>query len=285
VSAIRRSAWALLLAYLLVIVGFTGEPSPVAQALAASGIVFTIGLAIAIYSWKGAILLLAACLTIPFAVENLGVHTGFPYGRYHFEVGASLPHVGVVPVIVGPLYFCVGFLAWIVASVLLDDADLKLDRRLNVVVLPILSAFVMVQWDLVMDPPNSTLERAWLWHDGGGYFGVPLSNYLGWYLTVWLFFQAFAVIIRRRPELFSKPRSRLNAEIRLVPILFYLAIALSQIAPYLGVSDRLITDPAGRTWHAQDIRESSVLVALFSMVPTAILALFRQLHRLISTAG
>ena len=42
--------------------------------------------------------------------------------------------------------------------------------------LPTVAAFVMTQWDLVMEPPEATIGKAWIWHDGGGYFGVPMSN-------------------------------------------------------------------------------------------------------------
>jgi uncharacterized membrane protein len=54
--------------------------------------------------------------------------------------------------------------------------------------------FGVTQWDLVMDPPTATIAKAWIWHDGGADFGVPLSNYLGWLLTAFLFSLAFAVI-------------------------------------------------------------------------------------------
>ena len=65
---------------------------------------------------------------------------------------------------------------------------------------PIVAAFIMTQWDLVMDPPLATISKAWIWHDGGAHFGVPFSNYLGWLLTSWLFYQAFAIYLgRRRP--------------------------------------------------------------------------------------
>jgi hypothetical protein len=36
-----------------------------------------------------------------------------------------------VPIIVGPLYFAMGNFSWIIASLLLDDADLHLDRPLE----------------------------------------------------------------------------------------------------------------------------------------------------------
>ena len=129
-----------------------------------------------VYGWSGTLLFLSLCLTVTFATENLSIATGLPFGHYHFEVAAALPHVGAVPVIVGLLYFAMGYFSWMIASVLLDAADAHLNRPFYVVVLPVVAAFVVVQWDVVMDPPNATLYRAWIWHEGGGYFGVPLSN-------------------------------------------------------------------------------------------------------------
>ncbi len=52
-------------------------------------------------------------LVVTFALENFGSRTGALFGHYHFEVGAQLPHVGVIPIIVGPLWFGMGYFAWI----------------------------------------------------------------------------------------------------------------------------------------------------------------------------
>ena len=57
------------------------------------------------YGWKDALVLLAICLVITFAMENIVAATGFPFGHYHFEVGSNLIHVGAIPIIVGPLWF------------------------------------------------------------------------------------------------------------------------------------------------------------------------------------
>ena len=50
-----------------------------------------------------------------------------------------------------------------------------------------------------MDAIWSTLDRAWIWRDGGRFFGVPLSNFVGWYFTAFLFYLAFAIYCRKRP--------------------------------------------------------------------------------------
>jgi putative membrane protein len=57
------------------------------------------------------------------------------------------------------------------------------------------SAVVMTVWDLVVDPILSgPSARAWIWENGGPYFGIPIQNYAGWLLTtftVYLAYRAF----------------------------------------------------------------------------------------------
>jgi Carotenoid biosynthesis protein len=139
---------------------------------------------------------------------------------------------------------------------------------------PIIAASVMVQWDVVMDPPNATLGHAWVWHDGGGYFGVPLSNFVGWYLTVWLFFQAFALLAWRMGRTWLAADGLQSRDLLLMPVLIYFSVALSLILPYFDAPKDGV-EIAGTYWNAHDLRETSVIVALCTMVFTALLAFLR----------
>ena len=271
----RRAAQMFFVVFLLAVVALAGQPSPAAQVLGVGAIVIAVVHGVRVFGWSGILLFLAICLAVTFAMENLSIITGFPFGHYHFEVAPALPHIGAVPIIVGLLYFAMGYFSWMIASLLLDEADLHLNRPFNVVALPIIAAFVIVQWDVVMDPPNATLHRAWVWHDGGGYFGVPLSNYAGWYLTVWLFYQVFALIVHFRPSL-VRPRSHGSW---VLPILLYLAVALSNAVPYLVGHDGGVVDAAGHGWRTQDLRETTTVVMLFTMLSTSALALLRWAAR------
>jgi uncharacterized membrane protein len=271
----RWAGRTLFVAYLLAVVAFAGKPLPIAQGLAGVAAVIAFAHGVRVYGWSGILLFLAITLVVTFAIENLSIVTGFPFGHYHFEVGSAFPNVGAVPIIVGFLYFTMGYFSWIVAGLLLDDADHHLDRPFNVAALPIVAAFVMVQWDVVMDPPNATLHHAWIWHEGGGYFGVPLSNYGGWYLTVWLFYKVFALSIYIQPALILRqPKNS-----RLLPILMYLAVALSNAVPYLTGQDSGVVDVAGYGWKAQDLGETTLVVMLFTMLFTSVLALLRLAAR------
>ena len=264
--------WLAIAGILAAAVGFSWEPTPLAQALAAIFIVCALIHAAFAYGLRSALILFVASNAISFAMENLGAATGFPFGSYHFEVGAHLPHVGLIPIIVGPLWFGACYFSWVIASVLLDGADRRLDRRFNLIALPVVSAFAVTQWDLVMDAPNATIAKAWIWHDSGGMFGVPLSNYFGWLLTSWLIFQAFALCLRR-----SGVRLHPGKSIRLplIGILFYLGSGLTHIVPLIMGQTGEAIDARGYAWQVHDIREATVAILLLTMVFTALLAALR----------
>ena len=197
---------------------------------AAIGIASALANATCMYGWKNTLAFFTICLAVTFALENLGSLTGAVFGRYHFEIGSQLPYVGVIPIIVGPLWFGMGYFAWIVAGTMLGGADQHLNRQLNVIVLPLVAAFVMTQWDFVMDAPESTISKAWIWHDGGADFGVPLTNYVGWLVTSWIFYQVFTLYLSKRRDVRSPRRNR---ALRFAAILFYAFSGFTHLTPWL----------------------------------------------------
>ena len=267
--------WAAFMAFIGPALYLAGSPTPAGVALAFTTIAIAIAHATVALGWRAASAFLAICLAVTFSTENLSVLTGLPFGHYHFVVGAGLPHVGSIPVIVGFLYFGMGYPSWVVAGVLLDRAGLQPDNRFRLTALPLIASFVMIQWDVVMDPPSSTLGGAWVWHDGGGYFGVPLTNYLGWYLTVWVFFQAFACWQFSRRN--NRPTQTVDRRslFWLIPIFLYLGAGLCQVVPLFTTEDAVVVDAAGQHWRAHDLRETTVIVMTATMLATSVLALLR----------
>jgi uncharacterized membrane protein len=262
-----------LAVYLALVIGFAWNPTPLAQALAAIGILAACVHAALFYGWKDALALFAICLVVTFAMENMGSLTGFPFGHYHFEVGADLPHVGVIPVIVGPLWFGMGYFSWILAGTFLG-APARPSGKFELLAWPIVAAFVMTQWDVVMDPPLSTISKAWIWHDGGAHFGVPLSNYAGWLLTSWLFYQAFALYLRGRRHV-GAPSVACGKALRLIAIALYLGSGLTHLTPWLIGQSGEVMDAAGHLWRISDLRAATVVTMLFTMFFTSMLAVLR----------
>jgi uncharacterized membrane protein len=259
--------WLAIAGILVAGIGLSWKPTPSAHALAAIFVACAVVHAAVLYGARSAIVLFGMCVAITFAMENVGVATGFPFGRYHFAIDAGLPRIGSIPIIVGPLWFGAGYFSWVVAAILLGGADRRLDRPLDVIALPAIAAFVMTQWDLVMDRSESTVARVWIWHEGGADFGVPLSNYLGWLLTAWLVFQAFALYLRRQPA-----RSAQCLKLHAIAILFYVGLGLTHVVPWAMEQSGEVVDAAGKTWQIGDLRAATVAIMFFTMFFSGLLA-------------
>lgn len=266
-SARFNTPLAVLVALIVVAeIAFSWNPDAIGQALAASSVIVALAHGTLAYGWKNALAFCAITLAVSLIIENIGTATGLPFGHYHFVVTAGLPYVGRIPLIVGFLWFGMGYSAWHVAAALLDNADARLRQNGNLVVLPLIAAIVMTQWDFVMDRGNSTIARAWVWHDGGADFGVPPINYAGWLLTSWTFYQLVALWLARASVAAPKPSLRLAA------IAFYAAAGLSHLVPWaLGPSGE-VDDVGGHIWRVADIRAMSALVMLVTMGFSATLA-------------
>lgn len=116
---------------------------------------------------------LIALTVYAYGIEYVGVTTGVPYGQFTYGVSLGpllfeklplgLP-IFFIPIVVNSYLLCLLFL---------DDYT---DRAL------IWSSIVAVLgMDLVLDPAAVALG---FWTYGGGpYYGVPLSNYLGWLIS------------------------------------------------------------------------------------------------------
>jgi uncharacterized membrane protein len=207
---------------------------------------------------------LALCVGVSNVMENLGVLTGFPFGHYHYT-DALGPKLFFVPVLIGPAYFGAGYLAWVLANVLLGT-DRRRDAAATFAV-PIVGSFIMVGWDVCLDPAASTVRRMWIWENGGGYFGVPLTNFLGWFLTVYIFQQLFALYRARRPD---PAALSLPPGYWFQPSVLFAAMALSYPAAYFGVTDMPVMDATGRVWQTVDIYETATIVSLFTMQTVAV---------------
>jgi len=67
------------------------------------------------YGAKGIFSFMVLCLGISNVMENMGVLTGFPFGRYHYTDVLG-PKLFLVPLLIGPAYFGTGYLSWVLAT-------------------------------------------------------------------------------------------------------------------------------------------------------------------------
>jgi uncharacterized membrane protein len=215
------------------------------------------------YGWTGLLAFVVICLVVSNVLENTSILTGFPFGHYHYT-DALGPKLFLVPLLIGPAYFASGYFAWVIGNVLVGELRRGSSAFLTVAV-PFIAALVMVMWDLTFDPRASTIQHQWIWEQAGGYFGVPLTNYLGWFFTVYLFLQLFALLIRFRPgsETVTKfPRSHFAQA-----VLMYAVMGLTPVLTFVvGGNNTPVTDATGVVWQTRAIAESMATVSIFTML-------------------
>ena len=199
----------------------TNRPSTIANLLA-----FLI-LATAERGAPRAAIWLATGTTLAWLSEAASIRTGFPYGLYfyHSEQFVGELQLGGVPLFASVSISCLTYFGFSAARALLG-APFDSARVLWL-------AALLVMWlDVVMDPVTLA-GRYWylgdLYHYAadGIHFGVPLSNYAGWFLT------AAAIIavnqtVSRALERSAPPRSIA------LPMGSFLGIA-SQLGTYVYI--------------------------------------------------
>ncbi len=190
----------------------------------------------------GIFYLLGLCL-FALGVEILGVQTGFPYGSfaYHPTLHSQLI-LGV------PWTTPLGWLPLVFASFVAAD---KITKSRNHLFTLLIAVLILVGIDLVLDPGAVALGL-WRYVQDGIYYGVPLSNFLGWILS-----GTIALFLTQRPLLLpaSKPLEPFYTLVGPASLLsFWLGIVLvsKQLMPALiGVS---LLGLFSFIWQAQSTR-------------------------------
>jgi len=220
------------------------------------------------YRWSGVLSFLAICLVVSNIFENTSILTGFPFGHYHYT---GSPKLFLVPLFIGPSYFATAYLAWMLAIVVVGDIRRE-GSWFTTIVVPLIASAFMVMWDLTFDPTASTVQHLWIWEQGGGYFGVPITNYLGWFFTVYVFLQLFALFLRFRKAA-HKGAPPLPRSFYAQAIVMYAQLGLMAVLTYLVSSgNTLVTDASGVVWQTRSIAEAEATVSIFTMVVVAALS-------------
>lgn len=236
------------------------------------------------YQWSGIITFLVICLVVSNLLENTSILTGFPFGHYYYT-DLFGPKLFLVPLVIGPAYFGTGYLAWVLSTVLIGDIRPKASAFTTFAV-PFIASFIMTVWDLGFDPTSSTIRHLWIWEQGGGYFGVPLTNYLGWFFTVYVFFQLFALSLCFRKASRDGEEPTFKRSYYAQAIVMYAVIGLTFVVNYLvGSTNMAITDAVGIVWQTRSIAEAEATVSIFTMLFAAALSAVKLLQRSAAVAS
>jgi uncharacterized membrane protein len=111
---------------------------------------------------------------ISLGSELLGTTAGIPFGAYRYTDGLGIKWLAHVPVLIPASWFMMALPSFTLASRWITS-----HRGWRIAT----AAALLVSWDLALDPAMSRLMPYWVWGSAGSYYGMPLGNLGGWYLT------------------------------------------------------------------------------------------------------
>jgi len=134
--------------------------------------------------------------------EILGTSFGIPFGAYGYSSLLGYKILDRVPVLIPLSWFYMSLASYDLVRARIRSTRFSFPRIM-------IASFILLVWDLVLDPAMSHLTPFWLWENPGGFFGMPTSNLVGWFITglflmLWLeLFKAYRWL-EALPKNFSK---------------------------------------------------------------------------------
>ena len=141
--------------------------------------------------WRSALAIFAAGFGISLAAELAGTTTGYPFGPYTYTTQLGYLVWGRVPFNIPTSWFFMLYASLAICGRLLSARDDALSKWKWAAV----AALVLTAWDVSMDPAMVATTH-WLWHLpandtslirrvflSGFFYGMPLTNWLGWWAT------------------------------------------------------------------------------------------------------
>lgn len=133
-----------------------------------------------------------ASFTLSLASELAGTRTGFPFGSYQYTDQLGIKIAGLVPFNIPTSWFYMLVASLVITSRISNAKDTNTAKWKWAVI----AALILTAWDVSMDPAMVRTNH-WMWltgnHTEGSalvqfftqpvFYGMPLSNWLGWLLT------------------------------------------------------------------------------------------------------
>ncbi|KXK08089.1 MAG: hypothetical protein UZ20_WS6002000999 [candidate division WS6 bacterium OLB21] len=166
-----------------------------------------------------------------FLLEHLSSLYGFPYGKFSYA-NEFLLNLAGTPIVIG--------IAWMV---IIMGVRFLVPKKLGLIVTLLVSAFLAVAVDLVIDPPAVQLGY-WTWVETGPYYNIPISNFFGWFLAGLLLTSGIFKLTENSTTEFKA--SAFKSLFLIVSYWTFTSIMLGMIVPFIvGISLMILISRAG----------------------------------------
>ncbi len=123
--------------------------------------------------------LLAAGTLLSLSAELIGTSTGLPFGPYSYTTLLGYRIGGLVPFPIPLSWFYMVYASLAITGRILPARQSEISKA----GWAFCAGAILTAWDVAMDPAMSKATTHWLWHTDGFFYGMPLSNWVGWFLT------------------------------------------------------------------------------------------------------
>jgi uncharacterized membrane protein len=212
--------------------------------------------AVARMGWRRTALFSLIAYTVAFTAEFSSTRTGIPFGLYHYIDVTRERELWIsnVPFWDSLSFTFLCYLGWrlgvlLEAPLLFGAHDVRVveTRAMATSWRACLSGAWLMTWlDVVIDPltvhgDRWFLGRIYYYPEGGIYFGVPISNFVGWFLVGMLTIRLFQIWERRQEPHRSPPAGMrsLPYSAALEPLL-YLGILIFNLTLTFWISETLL---------------------------------------------
>ena len=146
------------------------------------------------FGWGRATALLAAGSLISLGSELLGTSTGLPFGPYSYTTLLGYRIADLVPFPIPLSWFYMVYASLAIVGRILPAGDAERTKTLWALA----GGAILTAWDVAMDPAMSKATTHWLWQTDGFFYGMPLINWVGWFLTGSIVARAMLAIVGPR---------------------------------------------------------------------------------------
>jgi len=122
-------------------------------------------------------------ISIGFFAEYIGVMYGIPFGKYYYTETMFFPKIGPIPIIIPIMWMVLTYLAYSITNFIFSKeiSTHSISAR-SLILFSTLDGLCTTSFDLIADPVAVT-SGMWVWIDQGPYYGIPFTNFLGWFLV------------------------------------------------------------------------------------------------------
>lgn len=123
---------------------------------------------------KSSVIICILILILSFTAELIGVKTGYPFGPYAYS-DVLRPALFGVPLAMPFSWFTITVNVFLISKFILFD--------LNKFRIIIVSSFLILAIDFLLEPFASSVNGFWIWNGGK----IPFQNYISWFVLGFFF--------------------------------------------------------------------------------------------------